>query len=192
MKPSATRILRSASPPTYFPLLSSFLFIGFLNWALIPMYPAMDFKVDWPKLLFKSRPQLSCRDIIHVATSRCCRDINSNLCSLQLMSSDVATSISCRDITLCLCRFQLVALDVATSISCRDISLCLWRFHWFILMSRLQSFVATTASVKSSSSFQTCHSFKAILMSRHQSHVATSTFVATSRCCRDIILLASG
>ena len=131
------------------------------------------------------------------------------------MSSDVATSISCRDITLCLCKFQLVAMmsrhhslvatsaqvlcslqlvvhDVATSISCRDISLCLQRLHWLFLVSRLQSSVATTASVKSASSFQTCHSFKALLLSRPPSLVATSTFVATSRCCRDIIHLASG
>ena len=133
------------------------------------MYSAVDFKVVWPNLLFKSRPQLPCRDLIHVATSRCCRDISSSL--LQ-----PATDVH----------------DVATSISCRDISLCLWRFHWLLSVSRFQSSVATTSLVKSSSSFQTCHSFKAILMSRHRSHVATSTFVATTRCCRDIILLASG
>ena len=90
------------------------------------------------------------------------------------------------------CSLQLIVHDVATSISCRDISLCPWRVHWLLSVSRLQSSVATTASVKSSSSFQTCHSFKAILMSRHRSHVATSTFVATTRCCHDIILLASG
>ena len=89
------------------------------------------------------------------------------------------------------CSLPLVVQDVATSISCRDISLCLWRFHWLLSMSRLQSSVATTASVKSSSSFQTCHSFKAILMSRPPSPVATSTFVATWRCCRDIIPLVS-
>ena len=89
------------------------------------------------------------------------------------------------------CSPPLVVHDVATSISCHDISLCLWRFHWLLSVSRLQSSVATTASVKSSSSFQTCHSFKAILMSRPPSPVATSIFVATSRCCRDIIPLAS-
>ena len=86
------------------------------------MHSVVDFQVDWPKLLFKSRPQLPCRDIIHVATSILRRDIHLSLCSFQLMSSDVATPKSCRDITLCLCRFQLVAHDVATSISCRDIS----------------------------------------------------------------------
>ena len=90
------------------------------------------------------------------------------------------------------CSLQLIVHDVATSISCRDISFFPWRFHWLLSVSRLQSSVATTASVKSSSSFQTCHSFKAILMSRPPSHGATSTFVATSRCCRDIIPLASG
>ena len=121
VKPSATQILRSASPTTWFPLLGSCVFIRFLSWALIPMHYVVDFQVDWPKLLFKSRPQLPCRDIIHVATSILRRDINLSLCSFQLMSSDVATPISCRDITLCLCRFQLVAHDVATSISCRDI-----------------------------------------------------------------------
>ena len=154
---------------TCFPLLGSFVFIGFLSWALIPMHSAVDFKVDWPKLLFKSLPQLPCRDIIHVATSRCCRDINLSLCSL-----------------------QLIVHDVATSISCRDISLCLWRLRWLLSVSRLQSSVATTALIKSASSFQTCHSFKAILLSRPPSLVTTSTLVATSRCCRDIIPLASG
>ena len=122
VKPSATQILRFASPTTCFPLLGSFVFIGFLSWALIPMHYAVDFKVDWPKLLFKSRPQLPCHDIINVATSISRRDINLSLCSLQLMSSDVATSIPCRDITLCPCRFQLVAPDVATSISCHNIT----------------------------------------------------------------------
>ena len=122
MKPLANQISPSASPAASFPLLGSFVFIGFLSWALIPMHSAVDFKVDWPKLLFKSRPQLPCRDIIHVATSQCCHNINLSLCSLQLMSSDVATLIPCHDITLYLCRFQLVAPDVATSISCRDIS----------------------------------------------------------------------
>ena len=116
------RISPSASPATCLPLLGSFVFIGFLSWALIPMHSAVDFKVDWPKLLFKSRPQLPCRDIIHVATSISRRDINLSLCSFQLMTSDVATSISCRDITVCFCRLQLVAHDVAISITCRDIS----------------------------------------------------------------------
>ena len=90
------------------------------------------------------------------------------------------------------CSLQLIVHDVVTSISCRDISLCLWRLHWLLSVSRLQSSVATTASVKSSSSFQTCHSFKVILMSRPPPLVATSTLVATSRCCRDIVPLASG
>ena len=90
------------------------------------------------------------------------------------------------------CSFQLIVHDVATSISCRDISLCLWWLHWLLSVSRLQSSVATTAGVTSASSFQTCHSFKAILLSRPPSLVTTSTLVATSRCCRDIIPLASG
>ena len=89
------------------------------------------------------------------------------------------------------CSFQLIVHDVATSISCRDISLCLWRLHRLLSVSRLQCSVATTASIKSASSFQTCHSFKAILLSRPPSLVPTSTLVATSRCCRDIIPLAS-
>ena len=88
------------------------------------------------------------------------------------------------------CSLQLIVHDVATSISCRDISLCLWRLHWLLLVSRLQSSVAIAASVKSASSFQTCHSFKAILLSRPPSLVATSTLVATSRCCRDITMLS--
>ena len=86
---------------------------------------------------------------------------------------------------------QLIVHDVATSISCRDISLCPWRCHWLLSVSRLQSSVATTASVKSSSFFQTCHSFKAILMSRPQLPCRDIIHVATSRCCRDIIPLAS-
>ena len=87
---------------------------------------------------------------------------------------------------------QLIVHDVATSISCHEISLCPWRFHWLLLVSRLQSSVATTASVNSSSSFQTCHRFKAILMSRPQLPCRDIIHVATSRCCRDIIPLASG
>ena len=165
--------------------------------------------MDWPKLLFKSRPQLPCRDIIHVATWRCCRDINLSLCSLQLMSSDVATSLYAfagfnwsllmsrhrylvATSAQVFCSFQLIVHDVATSISCRDISLCLWRLHWLLSVSRLQSSVAITTSIKSALSFQTCHSFKVILLSRPPSLVTTSTLVATSRCCHDIIPLASG
>ena len=90
------------------------------------------------------------------------------------------------------CSLQLIVHDVVISISCRDISLCPWRFHWLLSVSRLQSSVATTASVNSSSSFQTCHSFKAILMSRPQLPCRDIIHVATSRCCRDIIPLASG
>ena len=122
MKPSATQIFRSASPATCLFLLGSCVFIGFLNWALIPMHSV----VDWPKLLFKSRPQIPCRDIIHVATSISRRDMNLSLCSFQLVSSMmsrhqslVATSAQV------FCSFQLVIHDVATSISCRDISLSL-------------------------------------------------------------------
>ena len=170
MKPSATQIFRSASPPTCFPLLGSCVFIGFLNWALIPMHSVVDFQVNWPKLPFKSRPQIPCRDIIHVATSISRRDINLSLCSFQLMSrhrSLVATSLYAfagfnwsfmisRHQSLVatsaqvFCSLQLVIHDVATSISCRDISLCLWRLHWLFLVSRLQSSVATTASVATS------------------------------------------
>ena len=51
-------------------------------------------------------------------------------------------------------------------------------------VSRLQSSVATIASVKSSSSFQTCHSFKVSLLSRPPSLVATSIL------CRDITMLS--
>ena len=112
----------------------------------------MDFQVDWPMLLFRSRPLVPCRDIIHVATSISRRDINLSLCSfelgssvvatsilchdissclwrLQMVAPDVATSISCRDINLMNCNFQLMVPDVATSILCRDITSCLWRFQ---------------------------------------------------------------
>ena len=113
-----------------------------------------------------------------------CRDINLNPCSLQLMSSDVATSISCRDFSSSLLQPATDVHDVATSISCRDISLCPWRFHWLLSVSRLQSSVATTASVKSSSFFQTCHSFKAILMLRPQLPCRDISS------CRDITMLS--
>ena len=125
MKPSATQIFRSALPATCLLLLGSCLFIGFLCWALIPMHSFMDFQVDWPMLLFRSRPLVPCRDIIHVATSISRRDINLSLCSFQLFVPEVATSIPCRDISSCLCSFQLVVFGVATSVSCRDISSCL-------------------------------------------------------------------
>ena len=90
------------------------------------------------------------------------------------------------------CSLQLIVNDVATSISCRDISLCPWRFHWLLSVSRLQPSVATTASVESSSFFQTCRSFKAIHMLRPQLSCRDIVHFATSRCCRDIIPLASG
>ena len=134
MKPSATQIFPSATPSTSLFLLGSCLFIGFLCWALIPMRSFVDFQVDWPMLLFRSRPLIPCRDISlclcsfqlvssSVATSVSCRDISSCPCSFQLVSSYVATSVSCRDISSCLCSFQLVSSYVATSISCLDISL---------------------------------------------------------------------
>ena len=125
------------------------------------MHSFVDFQVDWPKLLFKSRLQIPCRDIIHVATSISRRDINLSLCSFELVVHDVAKSISCRDISSYLCSFQLMSSVVATSILCRDITSCLHRFHWLLLVSRPPFLVAT------------------------------STFVATSRCCRDIIPLVS-
>ena len=108
----------------------------------------------------------------------------------QLVDSDVTTSISCRDISSSLLQLATDVHDVATSISCRDINLCPWRFHWLLSVSRLQSSVATTALVKSSSFFPTCHSFKAILMSRPQLPCRDIIHVVTSRCCRNIIPLA--
>ena len=198
------------------------------------MHSVVDFQVDWTKLLFKSRPQIPCRDINHVATSVPRRDIYLTLCSFLLMSRhrslvatslyafagfnwllmmsrhqslvvtsaqvfcrcqmvapDVAKSIFCRDINLMNCSFQLMSSVVATSILYRDIASCLCRFHWLFLVSRHQSSVATTAYVTAVSSFQTYHSFTALFLSRPPSLVATSTFVATSRCCRDIIPLVS-
>ena len=142
MKPSATQIFRSASPPACLFLLGSCLFIGFLSWALIPMHSFGDFQVDWPMLLFRSRPQIPCRDLINVATSISCRDINFSLYSFQLVSSYVATSISCRDITLCLCRFQLFVPDVATSIPCRDIN------SWYCNFELVSPDVATSISCR--------------------------------------------
>ena len=132
-----------------------------------PNVALVDFQVSWPKLLFKSRPQFSCRDIIHVATSISRRDIELSLGSSQLRSSDVATSDSCRDITLCLCRFQLVAYDVATSISCRDIS------SWYCNFEMVSLGVATSISCRDITSW--LRSFNCLLLvSRHQSLVVTS------------------
>ena len=135
MKPSATQIFPSASPATCLFLLGSCLFIGFLCWALIPMHSFVDFQVDSPMLLFRSRPQIPCRDI-----TLC-------LCRFQLFIPDVATSIPCRDISSCLCSFQLVSSYVATSISCRDISHVFAAFNLCLLMSRHESLVATSAHV---------------------------------------------
>ena len=117
------------------------------------MYSAVDFKVVWPKLLFKSRPQLPCRDLNSlVATStplsrhHPCRDIDLNLCSLQLMfmmsrpQSLVATSLYAfagviwspmmsrhqspvATSAQVLWILQMVAPDVVTSISCCDINI---------------------------------------------------------------------
>ena len=119
-----------------------------------------------------------------VATSRCC-------CRCQLVAPDVATSISYRDISSILLQPATDVHDVTTSISCRDISLCPWRFHWLLSVSRLQSSVATTASVESSSFFQTCRSFKAIHMSRHHSlsfWLILSCLSGDS--CRDLLLIS--
>ena len=171
-------------------------------------------------LLFRSRPQIPCRDITlcpykfqllvpDVATSIPCRDISSCLCSFQLVSSYVATLISCRDISSCLCNFQLVVPDVATSISCRDINL----MNYNLQMNT--SYVATLISCRDINlcvwrlqlvafgvakqvpcrdiildQRKTCHSFKALLLLRPPSLVTTSTFVATSRCFRDITMLS--
>ena len=129
------------------------------------MHYVVNFKVDWPKLLFKSRLQIPCRDIIHVATSISRHDINLSLCSFQLMSrhrSLVATSLYAfagfnwslmmsrhqslvATLAQVFCSLQLVVHDVATSISCRGINLSLRRLHWLFLVSRLQYSVLITA-----------------------------------------------
>ena len=90
MKPSATQIFRSASPPTCFPLLGSCVFIGFLSWALIPIALCCGFPSGLAQVTVQvatSNPLLRhhpCRDID--LTSR------HQLKSLQL-STDVATSL---------------------------------------------------------------------------------------------------
>ena len=202
MKPSATQIFPSASPASFLFLLGSCLFIGFLCWALIPMHYFVDFQVDWPMLLFRSRPQIPCRDITlclcrfqlfipDVATSIPCRDITLCRCRFQLFVPDVATSIPCRDISSCLCSFQLVSSYVATSISCRDISSCLCSFQL------VSSYVATSISCRDislmslqiSTGVFLCRDIN--LLSRHQLDVFAafnwSFFgVATSVLCYDI------
>ena len=123
-----------------------------------------------------------------VATSIPCRDFTLCPCNLQLVMHDVATSISCSDINLRNCNLQLSASIVATSISCRDINLCLWRLQ--LVVFGVPTSVLCHDIILSYISFilPTCHSFKALLLSRPPSLVATSTSVATSLCCRDIIL----
>ena len=198
MKPSATQIFPSASPASFLFLLGSFLFIGFC-WVLIPMHSFVDFQVNWPMLLFRSRPQIPCRDItlclcrfqlfiLDVATSITCRDITLCLCRFQLFVPDVATSIPCRDISSCLCSFQLVSSYVATSISCRDISSCLCSFQL------VSSYVTTSISCRDislmslqlSTGVFLCHDIN--LLSRHQLmslQLSTGVFL-----CRDINLLS--
>ena len=131
------------------------------------MHYVVDFQVEWPKLLFQSRPQIPCRDIIHVATSISRRDNNLNLRSFELRSSIVATSILCRDISSCLWMLQLVVPDVATSISCRDINLMNCNFQLMV------PDVATSIPCRDISSYL-C-SFQLM-----------SSVVATSILCRDI------
>ena len=155
MKPSATQILCSASPPTCFPLLGSCVFIGFLSWALIPMQSLWISKWTGPcycsgrDLKSLVATSFSRRDVNlslcsfelvtpDVATSISCRDINLMNCNFQLMVPNVATSIPCRDISSYLCSFQLMSSVVATSILCRDITSCFCRFHWLLLVSRQQ------------------------------------------------------
>ena len=139
------------------------------------MHSFLDFQVDWPMLLFRSRPQIPCRDIIHVATSISRRDINLSLCSYELVSSYVATSIPCRDITLCLCIFQLVVPDVATSISCRDITLCLCNFQLVVhdVVTSISCRDISSCLLQLSIVVFSCRDIKHL--SRHQSSVATTS-----------------
>ena len=132
MKPSATQIFRSASPTTCLFLLGSCLFIGFLSWALIPMHSFVDFQVDWPMLLFRSRPQIPCRDIIHVATSISFRDNSLSLCSFELVSSYVATSLYASASFNCSFLMSRHQSLVATS------SHVFAAFNWSFLVSRHQ------------------------------------------------------
>ena len=151
------------------------------------MHSVVDFKVDWPKLLFKSRPQIPCRDIIHVATSIPRRDIYLSLCSFLLMSrqrSLVATSLYAftgfnwslmmsRHQSLVatsaqvFCRLQMVAPDVATSISFCDINLMNCSFQ-------LMSSIVTTSILCCDITSCLCRFHWLFLVSRHQSSVATT------------------
>ena len=60
------------------------------------------------KAIHMSRPQLPCRDLIHVATSRCCRDIIP-LAFWSILSC--LSGVPCRDLLL----ISFNYLDVATS-----------------------------------------------------------------------------
>ena len=151
------------------------------------MHSVVDFQVDWPKLLFKSRPQIPCRDIIHVATSIPRRHIYLSLCNFLLMSrhrSLVSTSLYAfagfnwslmmsRHQSLVVksaqvfYRLQMVAPDVATSTSCRDIKLMNCSFQ---LMS---SVVATSILCRDITSCF-CRFHWLFLVSRYQSSVATT------------------
>ena len=151
------------------------------------MHSVVDFKVDWPKLLFKSRPQIPCRDIIHVATSIPHRNIYLSLCSFLLMSrqrSLVTTSLYAftgfnwslmmsRHQSLVatsaqvFCRLQMVAPDVATSISFRDINLMNCSFQ-------LMSSIVTTSILCCDITSCLCRFHWLFLVSGHQSSVATT------------------
>ena len=175
------------------------------------MHSVVDFQVDWPKLSFKSRPQIPCRNIIHVATSISRRNINLSLCSFELVSSVVATSILCRDISSCLWRLQMVAPDVTTSISCRDINLMNCNFQLMVpdvatsipcrdissyfCSFQLMSSVVTTSILCRDITSCLCRFHWLLLVSRQQ--LKSQQFnlfkpVITSRCfsCRDLYSLS--
>ena len=138
------------------------------------MHSVVDFQVDWPKLLFKSRPQIPCRDIIHVATSISRRDINLSLCCFQLMSSNVATSILCRDINL-LSRHQLKSSAA---------------FNWSFMMSRPQSLVPTSAYVFGGfTGCFWCRDFSPLSRQQlelHQLHLSKPVIASRRFSCRDL------
>ena len=121
----------------------------------------MDFRVPRPKLLFTSRPQFSCRDSIHVATSISCRDINLWPCLFQVIACDVVTLWSCRDIHSSTLQSSIVAPDIATLLLLsRHHFKSPAPFHWWLWCRDIISWYCTFERVYPD--------------------------VVTSRCCRDI------
>ena len=125
----------------------------------------MGFRAIWPNSLFKSRLHLSCRDLIHVATSISCRDIDLEFCILELVFHVVTTPIYAFESLCCLLMMSRHHDLVATS----TIVPC--NLQWLLLMSRHRSPVMTSPNAFASLNWK-------LLMSRHHDVVTTTAQVS--------------